>query len=167
VYIHFVMNSQTEFSAPWCLLLKCMTSFCIVFLAGIPIIAWFEGDPETWLTLLPLFLLISGALFLIRGYELRPGELIIKRLGWNSRIDLTDLQSAEADPKAMNKSIRTCGNGGFFCFAGWFRSKKLGNYRAFVTDPKNCVVLKLEKRTVVISPGDPDAFVAAASGGCS
>jgi hypothetical protein len=33
----------------------------------------------------------------------------------------------------MNKSLRACGNGGGFSFTGWYWSKSLGSYRAFVT----------------------------------
>ena len=161
------MNSQTEFSAPWGLLLKGMTAFCIVLLLGIPATALHKTGIAgfSWGTLLPSAILIAGAFFMIRGYELRSGELIIRRLGWSTRIDLSDLQSAHIDPKAMSSSIRTCGNGGLFCFAGWFRSKKLGSYRAFATDLSNSVVLKFEKRTVVVTPGETEEFVAALTAG--
>jgi Bacterial PH domain len=62
-------------------------------------------------------------------------------------------------PKAMNKSLRTCGNGGGFSFTGWYWSKSLGFYRAFVTDLNRTVVLRFENRTVVVSPGEPEDFV--------
>jgi hypothetical protein len=34
-------------------------------------------------------------------------------------------------------------------------------FRAYCTAPKRCVLLKLHQRTVVISPENPEAFVAA------
>jgi hypothetical protein len=86
--------------------------------------------------------------------------LLIQRLFWNSKIDISGLLSAEADTDAMNRSIRTFGNGGMFCFAGAFNNKKLGSYRAFATDPKRSVVLRFPKRTIVVTiviryqPGD-------------
>ena len=87
----------------------------------------------------------NGALFSIRGYRLEGGVLLVQRLGWNSRIDLAGLQSAEADPAAMNGSIRTFGNGGFFCFAGAYWNRRLRSYRAFVTHPRHAVVLRLRR----------------------
>jgi hypothetical protein len=59
----------------------------------------------------------------------------------------------------MTKSLRTCGNGGAFSFTGWYWSKSLGFYRAFVTDLNSTVVLRFGKRTVVLSPEDPEDFV--------
>jgi len=161
------MHTDKTFSALWGLLLKGMTVFCVAICIGIPVTVLLGTGIGLfkWSILLPPAILIAGAFFVIRGYELRPGELKIKRLGWSTRLDLTDLQSAELDPAAMSGSIRTCGNGGLFCFAGWFRNKKLGSYRAFATDLKKCVVLKFPKRTVVITPDDPDAFVKAVSSG--
>jgi hypothetical protein len=46
-----------------------------------------------------------------------------------------------------------------FSFTGLFRNRTLGMYRAFVTDPRRAVVLRLPRRTVVVSPADPEAFV--------
>ena len=38
-------------------------------------------------------------------------------------------------------------------------SRALGHYRAFVTDLKRTVVLRFEKKTIVISPENPEKFV--------
>jgi hypothetical protein len=156
-------NKPTGYSAPWGGLLKAMTLFCAVILLGIPATVLIQTGRVPLPTLLPPAVLIAAAFFMIRGYELRPGRLAVKRLGWESRIDLAGLQSAEFDPSAMSGSIRTFGNGGLFCFAGWFRNKKLGSYRAFATDSARSVVLKFPKRTLVVTPGDPEAFVNALS----
>ena len=75
-------------------------------------------------------------------------------------MNLQDLQTAEIDPEAMNRSIRLFGNGGLFCFAGQFRNKKLGRYRAYATDPKLAVILRFTDKVVVVTPGSPDRFVA-------
>ena len=53
------------------------------------------------------------------------------------------------------------GYGGLFAFTGWFRNKKLGAYRAFVTDLNRCIVIRLPKRTVVVSPNSPERFIEA------
>jgi len=55
------------------------------------------------------------------------------------------------------------GNGGLFSFSGLFYSRRLGRYRLFATDPKRLVVMIMPRRTVVISPADPEAFLRAIS----
>jgi len=97
--------------------------------------------------------------FMIRSYVITDDAILIRRLFWTTRLDRKELKSAESVPKAMNKSLRTCGNGGAFSFTGWYWSKSLGFYRAFVTDLNRTVVLRFGKRTVVVSPGEPEDFV--------
>lgn len=105
-------------------------------------------------------LILGGALpFLVRGYRIESRSLCIRRLGWWTRLDLRGLKSAEADPGAMKASIRLFGNGGLFSFTGWYWNRRLGRYRAFITDPARSVVLRFEDRTVVVSPDSPDDFV--------
>ena len=102
----------------------------------------------------------AGAAFMVRGYILIDSRLSIERPGWESRLDLSRLNSATVDPDALRGSLRLFGNGGFFSFTGWFRNKKLGIYRAYVTDTKRAVVLRFADKTVVITPDDPQKFVA-------
>ena len=60
-----------------------------------------------------------------------------------------------------SKALRTCGNGGLFSFTGFYWSKRLGPFRAYVTNHRHCVVLRLAGKTVVMSPDDPEAFMRA------
>jgi hypothetical protein len=53
------------------------------------------------------------------------------------------------------------GNGGFFCWTGYFRNRRLGSFRALVTDPARCVVLEFSRFKLVVSPEKPEAFVRA------
>lgn len=109
---------------------------------------------------LPLLILPGAALFIIRGYEIEPNVLAIRRLLWTTRLSLSGLQSATAEPNAMRGSLRLCGNGGLFSITGWYRNRALGNYRAFVTHLKKTVVLRFANRTVVVSPEKPEQFAA-------
>ena len=70
------------------------------------------------------------------------------------------LQSADLQPGALRGSLRLFGNGVLFSFTGLFWNRTLGKYRAFLTDPKRAVVLRLPPRTVVVSPDRPEQFVA-------
>jgi len=158
------MNCLTTFNAPWGTSLKVTTGLSILILAGIIAIGIFTGPHNNSLWIfgmiaLPLSMLFIASLFTIRGYVLTPEALLIRRLGWNSRVGLSGLQSAEVDAEAMSQSTRTFGNGGMFCIAGAFNNNKLGSYRAFVTDPKRSVVLRFSDRTVVVTPDQPDGFV--------
>ena len=107
---------------------------------------------------LPLVAVIA-ALFVVRGYDLGAQELRIQRLLWSTRIGLAGLTGATQDPSLMRGSLRVFGNGGLYSYTGFFQNRAIGRYRAFVTDPKNAVVLRLPDRTVVVSPAKPQAFV--------
>ena len=110
--------------------------------------------------LLPVIVL--GCLpFMIRGYAITEDAILIRRLFWTTRLDRDGLKSAEVVPKAMKGSLRTCGNGGGFSFTGWYWSKSLGTFSAYVTDLNRTVVLRFEKRTVVVSPDRPEDFLKA------
>ncbi len=158
------MNDKTHFSAPWGASLLAMTPLSIIILIGIPVIGILSGPRQNigWIIgmiVLPLTILFISVFFIIRGYILTEEAIFIQRLFWKNKLDLTDIVSAEADPHAMAKSIRTFGNGGLFCFAGAFYNKRLSSYRAFATDPKLSVVLKFKNRRVVVTPGKPKEFV--------
>jgi hypothetical protein len=149
-----------SFSAPWGVSLKVMSALGSIILLAIVAagFAFFAGQRQVWILtmqIMPALILLGALPFMILGYQLTDGQLSIKRLGWSSRLSLQGLESATADPTATKGSLRTFGNGGLFCFAGRFWSKKLGHYRAFVTDPANAVVLKFADRTVVVTPDRP------------
>ena len=151
---------MNTYRAPWSKLLITITSavslLCIGMATGFLIS---QPGLLPWGTVIPLVIVVGGALFTIRGYTLTPDALLVHRLFWNTHIPLQDLQSAQVDSHAMDGSIRTFGNGGLFSFSGRYRNKTLGSYRAFVTDMNNTVVLKFPERTVVVSPESPEAFV--------
>ena len=159
------MNGGITFTAPWETPLMLTTAFSTSVLVGIAMIgimviaplALVWGLVTTALALLPL---VVAALFSIQGYLLTSDSLSIQRLGWHSRLPLATLQAVEADPDATSGSVRVFGNGGMFCFTGTFANDRLGSYRAFGTDRRRAVVLKFSERTVVITPGDPQAFAA-------
>lgn len=158
------MNDETHFFAPWGVSLKVITTLSILILGGLPITYILFCPPQNiylilGMIVLPLAILFISAFFTIRGYILTPEAIFIQRLCWKTKLDLTNIVSAEVDPNAMNKSIRAFGNGGLVCFAGAFYNKRLSSYRAFATDAKLSVVLKFPNRTIVVTPDKPDEFV--------
>ena len=107
-----------------------------------------------------MVIFFGALLFTIRGYQISNNTLFVQRLGWRNSVDLSNLRKLEAKPNAMAGSIPTWCNGGLFSFSGKFKNKKLGSYQAFVTDNKNAVVMQFTDKTIVVSPGTPDEFVA-------
>ncbi len=150
-----------RFRAPWGRELIVMSAIGVLVM-GVPIIV--QLSRGFWLVsgLLAILLIVIVCLC-VRGYELVPGELRIVRLLWITRWPLDPAARAFARPHAMKGSWRIWGNGGMFAITGRFSGSSLGRYIAFVTDPERTVVLETRRGTVVVSPDNPAAFVAAAA----
>lgn len=140
-----------------------VSAFSTLVLIGVAIAvfvaAQFRGL-EMLFGLGPLLLLLVCLPFTVTGYRLESGRLFVQRLLWATEVPLDGLQSVEAVPNAMRGSLRSMGNGGLFSITGWYFSKALGKYRAWVTDLPRTVVLRFEGRSVVVSPENPEAFAA-------
>lgn len=67
------------------------------------------------------------------------------------------------DSEPYFKAPCTFANGGLFAFVGNFHTSDLGAYRAYVTDGMKAVVLKFTDKTIVVSPDEPEEFIAAAT----
>jgi len=161
-------RTQNEFGAPWGRAVTLTTGLVVgVIIVGLiaPQLAFSDRPEAGWARwLVPAAVLtVFGvtSLFSVRGFVVKGRELWILRTLWCTRFPLRGLKEAHADPAAMKRSFRTAGNGGFLAFTGWFRNKKLGSYRAFVTDPARCVVMQFRDRTLVVSPHDPEGFLEA------
>jgi hypothetical protein len=152
------------YKAPWGKMLKVMSVLLVVLT-----VCWACGAsflPATvpgWSIHLTRWILpavVLGCLpFMVMGYEITGDAILIRRPLWKTRLPLAGLKSATVVPKAMRRSLRTCGNCGGFSITGWYWKKDLGSFSAYVTDLERTVVLRFEKRTVVVSPGEPEDFV--------
>ncbi|MEI6279909.1 MAG: PH domain-containing protein [Verrucomicrobiae bacterium] len=153
------------YKAPWCTTLIVISTLGTALILALVLWMLFLPLPRhcsalaSCLRWLPLALLPVSALFTVRGYTITPDAILVHRLLWATRLPRAGLQSAAFVPHAMCKSLRTCGNGGFFSFTGFYWSKKLKSYRAYVTDLRRTVVLRYERRTIVLSPDEPEDFV--------
>lgn len=155
-----------EFQAPWSVGNRISTALLTVVLLTVPCVVALAPQPRArgwaWFGVGVLWLILGGVgLFCVRGYALRHGELWIRRSFWWTRIPLADLQEVRIDPHALRGSVRLWGAAGFMAALGWYYNKRLGRFRAWVTDPARCVVLEFPGRTLVISPDRPEAFVRA------
>jgi Bacterial PH domain len=153
-----------EFRAPWSKELRAATITYTALLVTIVLVGVFVGAQMPLAAAavvigLPLALLVVSLLFRVRGYVLTEEAIVVRRGGWDTRLPLHGLRSISGDAQAMQRSIRLFGNGGLFSFAGVFWNRKLRRYRALATDPSRAVVLRYPKRTVVITPHDPQHFI--------
>ncbi|NJN71579.1 MAG: hypothetical protein HC799_01550 [Limnothrix sp. RL_2_0] len=158
------MDQTLVFKAPWSQSLTYITvATCLTLILGIGALIFVSkqmGNVSVGLfSILIVLIAVVSAVFMVRGYEIAGDRLLISRLGWTTEIALNNLESAVYDPTAMDKSLRIFGNGGFFSFVGKFRTAKLGVYDAYVTAPRLAVVLKLGKKTIMVSPEKPEEFV--------
>ncbi len=159
-----MIEAARFFIAPWGTLLKVISFLGTLLLVGIFGGMLLSGRAGTFITivlysLIPLLTLFISLLFTVRGYSLSGNSFRIRRLLWYTDIDISMLKSVEFDPHAMTGSLRTFGNGGLFSFSGSYKSGKLGPFKAYVTDFKNCVIVKTAGLTLVVSPENPELFV--------
>jgi len=171
---------DVSFRAPWGVPLTIMTIVTVVVCLTLPVPAVLIGLGTATarkflgMTSIPPLLQLAGwvaaavpiltvfgcAIYMVRGYVLTESALFITRPGWRRTLNLAGLTSAKVDPEALRGSFRIFGNGGCFGFVGWFRNKTLGVYRAYATDSTRAVVLRFADKTVVVTPDDPQGFVA-------
>jgi len=153
------MATRTRFGAPWGRELTVLSAIGVLTIGIASVMAFTRGG---WLagSLLVAILAIPVSQ-IIRGYEVRRGELTVRRLLWNTRWPLHDRTVASFRPHVMANSWRTWGNGGLFSYTGRFANTALQRYQAFVTDLGRTVVLDTPKGVLVVSPDDPVAFSAA------
>jgi hypothetical protein len=154
-----------EFSAPWSPSLKVGTAFGAPFLVLLSFLLSLLNAPSGvhWLLIAtPFVILAITALGMVLGYSLSETEIVIRRAGWKKRLPIDTLQAVEGKPDGMRGSLRLAGNGGLFSFTGLFWNKELKRFHAYATDPSRVVVLRYQKKTIVITPHDPQQFIARA-----
>ena len=145
------------FKAPWAPLTILAT---LVFAAFSVAVLWLGYSGEwRWFHFVPLVVFLAAAAFSVRGYRITSQAIVVQRLFWSSRVPLRSLLHFNASPNAVRGSYPVAANPGVFALVGWFRSKSLDTYRAYVTSPKHTVVLVFPRETVVVSPDDPEGFV--------
>jgi len=153
--------------APWPRSLKVVSTLAtlLLFAAGaaayraIPVPTGFTHGFGLAVALVFPAILFVSALFIVSGYALDGTDLLVTRPFWSTRIPLAGLRRIFADPAVCKGSVRVFGNGGLFSFTGLYRNSTLGRYRLFATDLSRAVVLVLPKRTIVVTPESPEAFV--------
>jgi len=153
-----------EFGAPWSRSLKTGSRLAVCVLFGIAVAGFVlvpARIPAARLLMvgLPVAIVVSALLSMVSGYTLTATALEVRRPLWTTSFALGELVSVAGDGEALQGSLRLFGNGGLLSFSGIFWNRRLGLFHAYGTDPGRGVVLKFKKRTIVITPDDPQRFI--------
>ncbi len=108
---------------------------------------------------LPVVVVLIWMTAHIRGFRIEGAELLVELPLRTTRFSLSGLESVVADREALRGARRVAGNGGLGAITGRYRSRRLGPFRAFVTDSEHAVVLRWSGRCLVISPEQHSFFV--------
>ena len=154
-------NSKQVFTASMDLGTHVLTYF-VAFAVGACVAGLVWGGffvPYLWLTPAPVALTLPvAALFAPRKYIVTPTHVIIWCFGPNVLIPRDEISLVKQI--SIGGAYRTCGAGGFLGYWGWFWSKSLGKFRAYLTRYDNAVLIQNSMgEKVVVSPDDPDGFV--------
>lgn len=122
--------------------------------------AYFSGIH--WFLLVPVLLIAGTAAFSVTGYTVGASSIVVHRRLGEVSISLDGLiEARRAVSGDFAGAIRLWGNGGMFGYYGLYRTSKLGVSRWYVTNRSNTVVVITRDRTSLVSPDDPDGFLAA------
>jgi len=124
-----------------------------------------EGEPRQMLAGLTVLLSVgifgSVAWFAPWGYVVRPDAIVVSRLGPPLVIAYDRIREVRrTDSREIGFAWRVFGSGGFLGWFGAFRSRRLGEFRAYATNRRDLVLItKTNGAKIVISPHPPDAFL--------
>ncbi len=153
-----------SFKANWGRPLILISSAATLICLGAAVYSWQRGNHDLLRFWLPLLLPFLALPFMVRGYRIVTGALMVRRLFWETRIPLAGLASAEHEPEIMKGCLRLFGNGGLFSFTGWFWNRRHGMFRVIATNTEDMVALEIGGKTIVVSPDRPSEFIATLKG---
>jgi hypothetical protein len=151
------------FRAPWSRSLKSASCLAVFLLLSIGVAGLLMPARmplvRVIMIALPPSILAGTLLFIVSGYTLTASALQIVRPLWTTNFALADLVSVAGDAEALQGALRLFGNGGLFSITGIFWKRKVGLFHAYATDPGRAVIVRFKRRTIVVSPDDPQRFI--------
>jgi len=163
------------FSASWDRGMWILNSILIVLLGGITItllIAGLLGLQENMYcgiivlagSPLPSLILIIGAAFAPRQYQITDDSILVNRFFTKDvKIPLSEVYSIEqiSYKYVFKKSVRIMGSGGGFGIYGDFTSPIVKHFKAYMTRRDKLVLIRTLDKPFVLTPDDPEGFIAA------
>lgn len=135
-------------------------------LLGVPVFVYIASkgnedfsQPLQLVSALGPFLVAGAGLFSISGYSISEGKLLVHRPFWVTKFKLEDLETVTVSREKFWLGIRLFGSGGFWGWYGWFWNREHGYYRILASGLDSRVILKWNKKTLVVSPNDPEEFL--------
>jgi len=151
------MNSPGLFTASYDRTAKIVTAVvCLILLAAAVAIQ------NIFVAILSLLVILLAYAYSTRGYVVQDGVIVIRRPIGKIRVPLDSVREARlATPDDFRGCIRLWGSGGLFGYYGLFRTSTLGRSSWYMTDRSRAVVLIAGAKTILVSPGDTQGFLAA------
>ena len=151
-------NSDSQyFPASYDSTTKIISTIAFLLLAGIAI-----ATMNVIVAIVGATIIFLSYAYSPRGYAISDGSIVVKRLLGSVRIPLDDIREVRrATPDDFRGGIRLFGDGGLFGYYGLFQTSKLGKSHWYMTNRANGVVVIGRDKTYVLSPDNPDEFVAA------
>jgi hypothetical protein len=150
-----------SFAAPWDRRLRISTALIGALLGAIVLIM--PWQPALLPAAKAVVILIPIGLWewSPKGYRLTNDALVVHRAVGDRRIPLAGLKQARRlAPEELNGAVRVWAVGGFCGYFGSFMNG-IETQTWYVTDVAKCVRLDVPAGIFVVSPHDPDAFLAA------
>lgn len=113
---------------------------------------------------LPALILIICAAFAPRKYKITADNILVSRLfAKDVEIPLSKVYSIEpiSYKYVFKKSLRIMGSGGGFGIYGDFTSRNLKYFKAYMTRRDKLVLISTTDKPFVLTPDDPEGFIAA------
>jgi len=164
---------ERRFELPWDRTLRVTTTLYVLLLLGLGLgvgailLAQADGDPVARLAGLAPLLVMAGAIPLTwalapRALVVGQGLLRIERPLRPVELPLSEVRVVGRLPReALSGLLRTGGSGGAFGYYGRYWSRRLGAIRLYATRRDEYVLVDTATGRFVVTPDDPDAFVAA------
>lgn len=136
--------------------------FAIVIIWQYSVFKGAERALPNYTTVVLLFIYFTAFVFRPINYILTNDKLIIHRLFSDIKMDRSTIKSVEVlDKEKLGGIIRTFGVGGLFGYFGKFANTKLGSMTWYATrEDRTVLVQTIDNRKIVITPNDPDKFIA-------
>jgi len=163
--------SSLRFEARWSRLVWCVTISVLVLVVLAELLfvraAYTSSRGQAGQSIGVLGVLLSVGIFagIARSapwdYMVRPDAIVVGRLGAPLVISYEGIREVRrTDAREIGFAWRVFGSGGFLGWFGLFRSRRLGQFRAYATNRRDLVLItKTNGAKIVISPHPTDRFL--------
>lgn len=140
--------------------------FAIIIVGQISLIKEDVKFIPIFISVFLLLIYLGTFLFKPTNYSLTNEEIIIHRPLKDIKIDRRIISSAGLlDKEKLKGTIRMFGVGGLFGYWGNFANSKIGSMTWYATRRNNTVLITtIKNKKIVLTPNDPESFVAALNG---